>query len=141
VVDDSIVVLENIYRNIEHGMPRVEAALKGTKEIGFAVIAMTLTLVAVFAPLAFSTGRTGRLSSSSRSHLPVRCWSRFCRADAVADDVQQVAVASDASRRLYNLIDAFLDGMTKGYARSLAWVLSHRWLVLMVWALVVAVGG
>jgi len=61
VVDDAIVVLENIFRNIEAGMPRVEAAIRGTKEIGFAVIAMTLTLVAVFAPLAFSTGRTGRL--------------------------------------------------------------------------------
>ena len=61
VVDDAIVVLENIYRNIEAGMDRVAAAIKGIKEIGFAVVAMTLTLTAVFAPLAFATGRTGRL--------------------------------------------------------------------------------
>ena len=61
VVDDAIVVLENIYRNVESGMDRVAAAIKGIKEIGFAVVAMTLTLTAVFAPLAFATGRTGRL--------------------------------------------------------------------------------
>jgi multidrug efflux pump len=61
VVDDAIVVLENIYRHIEEGMKPVEAAIKGTREIGFAVIAMTLTLAAVYAPIAFAPGKTGRL--------------------------------------------------------------------------------
>lgn len=61
VVDDAIVVLENIYRHVERGMTPVAAALRGTKEIGFAVVAMTLTLTAVFAPIAFATGKTGRL--------------------------------------------------------------------------------
>lgn len=61
VVDDAIVVLENIYRHIEEGMPPKEAAMTGIREIGFAVVAMTLTLVAVFAPMAFSEGRTGKL--------------------------------------------------------------------------------
>ncbi len=61
VVDDAIVVLENIFRHVEAGMPRKEAAIVGAREIGFAVIAMTLTLASVFAPLAFATGRTGRL--------------------------------------------------------------------------------
>ena len=61
VVDDAIVVLENIFRHIEDGMPRKQAALQGAREIGFAVVAMTLTLVTVYAPLAFATGRTGRL--------------------------------------------------------------------------------
>ena len=61
VVDDAIVMLENIYRHVEEGMPPFEAALKGSKEIGFAIVAMTLTLVAVYVPLAFSTGRTGKL--------------------------------------------------------------------------------
>src|SRR6266566_2699536 len=61
VVDDAIVVLENIFRHIEDGMPRKEAAMQGAREIAFAVIAMTLTLTSVFAPLAFATGRTGRL--------------------------------------------------------------------------------
>lgn len=61
VVDDAIVVLENIYRHIEEGHPPLEAARLGMKEISFAVIATTLALVAVFAPLAFQTSTTGRL--------------------------------------------------------------------------------
>ncbi len=61
VVDDAIVVLENIYRHIEEGMDSIHAAVKGVREIGFAVVAMTLTLAAVFAPISFSSGRTGRL--------------------------------------------------------------------------------
>ncbi len=63
VVDDAIVVLENIYRYIEEGMEPVAAAFKGMREIAFAVIAMTLTLAAVFAPVAFTPGRTGKLFS------------------------------------------------------------------------------
>ena len=61
VVDDAIVVLENIYRHIEEGMDPFSASIKGVREVGFAVVAMTLTLVAVYAPLAFTPGRTGRL--------------------------------------------------------------------------------
>jgi multidrug efflux pump len=61
VVDDAIVMLENIYRHIEDGMPPMQAAFQGSREIGFAIIAMTLTLAAVYLPFAFSTGRTGKL--------------------------------------------------------------------------------
>lgn len=61
VVDDAIVVLENIYRHIEMGKSRWQAAIDGSKEIGFAVVATTITLVAVFVPLAFLTGTVGRL--------------------------------------------------------------------------------
>ena len=61
VVDDAIVMLENIFRHIEEGLDPFSASIKGAKEIGFAVITMTLTLVAVYAPLAFTPGRTGRL--------------------------------------------------------------------------------
>ncbi|TCP16721.1 efflux RND transporter permease subunit [Simplicispira metamorpha] len=61
VVDDAIVMLENIYRHIEEGLDPFSAAIKGAREIGFAIVAMTLTLVAVYAPLAFTPGRTGRL--------------------------------------------------------------------------------
>ncbi len=61
VVDDAIVMLENIYRHIEEGMAPFAAAIHGAREIAFAIVAMTLTLAAVFAPLAFTPGRTGRL--------------------------------------------------------------------------------
>ena len=61
VVDDAIVVLENIFRHIENGMAPFHAAIRGAREVGFAVLAMTLTLAAVYAPLAFTPGRTGKL--------------------------------------------------------------------------------
>src|SRR6476620_5326786 len=61
VVDDAIVMLENIFRHSEEGQDPFSAAIRGSREIGFAVITMTLTLVAVYAPLAFTPGRTGRL--------------------------------------------------------------------------------
>jgi multidrug efflux pump len=61
VVDDAIVMLENIYRHIEEGKTPLQAAIEGSREITFAVIAMTLTLVAVYAPVSFAEGRTGKL--------------------------------------------------------------------------------
>jgi multidrug efflux pump len=61
VVDDAIVVLENVYRHMEMGKSRREAALEGSKEIGFAIVATTIALVAVFVPVAFLTGNVGRL--------------------------------------------------------------------------------
>jgi multidrug efflux pump len=61
VVDDAIVMLENIFRHIEEGLEPFSAAIKGAREISFAVVTMTATLVAVYAPLAFTPGRTGRL--------------------------------------------------------------------------------
>ena len=75
VVDDAIVVLENIYRNIESGW-NASRQRQGIKEIGFAVVAMTLTLTAVYAPLAFATGAPGGSLSSLRWRWPVRCWYR-----------------------------------------------------------------
>ena len=61
VVDDAIVMLENIHRQIELGKSRIQAAIDGANEIGFAILAMTFTLVVVFMPLLFMTGRVGQL--------------------------------------------------------------------------------
>ena len=61
VVDDAIVMLENIYRHIEEGMTPMKAALTGSREVAFAIVAMTITLSAVYLPFAFSTGRSGKL--------------------------------------------------------------------------------
>jgi multidrug efflux pump len=139
VVDDAIVVLENIYRNIEQGMPRVEAAIKGIKEIGFAVIAMTLTLVAVFAPLAFSTGRTGRLFIEFALALAGAVLvSGFVALTLSPMMCSKLLRHETKHGRLYNAIDRFLDALTRGYTRSLAWVLAHRWVVLAGWAVAFA---
>ncbi len=139
VVDDAIVVLENIYRNIEHGMPRVQAAIQGIKEIGFAVIAMTLTLVAVFAPLAFSTGRTGRLFIEFALALAGAVLVSGFVALTLSPMMCSKLLRHEAKHgRLYNAIDGLLNALTAGYARSLAWVLAHRWVVLAGWALAFA---
>ncbi len=94
VVDDAIVVLENIYRHIEEGMAPFQAAITGAKEVGFAVVAMTLTLAAVFAPLAVHAGPHGpavqRVCAGAGG---LGAGIGFRGADAVADDVLQAAQA------------------------------------------------
>jgi HAE1 family hydrophobic/amphiphilic exporter-1 len=72
VVDDSIVVLENVARMRERGMGALEAAIKGTTEVGMAVTASTLTTVAVFFPLVFVQGVAGSCSATRRSPSPSR---------------------------------------------------------------------
>jgi multidrug efflux pump len=76
VVDDAIVMLENIYRHIEEGMTPFQAAIRGAREVGFAIVAMTMTLVAVYAPLAFAPGAPGACSPNLRWRWPVRWWCR-----------------------------------------------------------------
>jgi multidrug efflux pump len=142
VVDDAIVVLENIYRSIEDGMERVEAAIKGTKEIGFAVIAMTLTLVAVFAPLAFATGRTGRLFVEFALALAGAVLvSGFVALTLSPMMCSKLLRHEEKHGPVYRVIDRFLNGLTNGYARSLAWLLQRRWIVLVGWLVVVVLGA
>ena len=137
IVDDAIVMLENVWRHIEDGMSPVRAALVGSKEVGFAIVAMTLTLAAVYAPVAFATGRTGRLFAEFALTLagavivsgfvaltltPMMC-SKLLRHDAKPG-------------RLKRAIEALLDGLTRGYARLLARTLQARWAVVLVGLLV-----
>ncbi|MGE5159933.1 MAG: efflux RND transporter permease subunit [Betaproteobacteria bacterium] len=142
VVDDAIVVLENIYRNIEAGMERVAAAIKGIKEIGFAVIAMTLTLTAVFAPLAFATGRTGRLFIEFALALAGAVLvSGFVALTLSPMMCSKLLRHEKKHGKVFTLIEGWLDGLTSGYARSLAWVLKRRWLMVIVWVVVAGLGG
>jgi multidrug efflux pump len=142
VVDDAIVVLENIYRNIEEGMDRVQAAIKGIKEIGFAVVAMTLTLVAVFAPLAFATGRTGRLFVEFALALAGAVLvSGFVALTLSPMMCSKLLHHETKHGVVYQAIERFLNGLTKGYAQSLAWMLQRRWLVVLGWVGVFALGG
>ncbi|WGD28386.1 efflux RND transporter permease subunit [Ancylobacter sp. WKF20] len=142
VVDDAIVVLENIFRHIEHGMKPIPAAIKGSREIGFAVIAMTLTLAAVYAPVAFASGRTGRLFLEfaltlagavlisgfvALSLTPMMC-SRLLRHEAKPG-------------RVSAFIERGLSGLENGYRRWLTATLKVRPLVLLVALLVGASSG
>jgi multidrug efflux pump len=142
VVDDAIVVLENIYRNIEAGMNRVDAAVKGIKEIGFAVVAMTLTLTAVYAPLAFATGRTGRLFIEFALALAGAVLvSGFVALTLSPMMCSKLLKHETQHGRVFTMIEGWLEGLTRAYARSLAWVLERRWMVVIVWAMVAALGG
>ena len=133
VVDDAIVVLENIFRHIEEGLEPFQAAIKGVREISFAVVAMTLTLAAVFAPLAFTPGRTGRLFSEFALTL--------AGAVVVSGFVALTLTPMLCSKLLrHNPKPNFFDRgmerglvkMTGGYAAMLRWTLRNRWLVVLV---------
>ncbi len=134
VVDDAIVVLENIYRNIEAGMERVPAAVKGIKEIGFAVVAMTLTLTAVYAPLAFATGRTGRLFIEFALALAGAVLvSGFVALTLSPMMCSKLLKHEPKHGRLFTIVERWITALTNGYARSLAWLLDRRWIVVVVW--------
>ena len=129
VVDDAIVMLENIVRHLERGEGVLEAALRGSREIGFTILSMTLSLAAVFLPVLFMGGILGRLLHEfavtigaailvsgfvSLSLTPMLC-SRFLRPPSEVHHGR----AYQASERVF-------DGMRRGYDLSLQWVLKHR---------------
>jgi multidrug efflux pump len=124
VVDDSIVMLENIFRHIEAGEPPVRAALTGAKEIGFAVVAMTLTLAAVYAPVAFMTGRTGKLFIEFALTLAGAVLVSGFVALSLSPMMCSKLLRHEARHgRVYNAIEAVLGGLTDGYHRALTRVI------------------
>jgi len=134
VVDDAIVVLENIHRHIENGMSRMQAAMQGSKEIAFAVIAMTLTLAAVFAPLAFATGRTGRLFIEFALTLAGAVLVSGFMALTLTPMMCSLLLKHETKHSwMYNAIERVLTGMTGAYRRSLAAALNARWVVMLGW--------
>ena len=133
VVDDAIVVLENIYRHIEEGLSPFQAAIKGAKEISFAVVAMTLTLAAVFAPLAFTPGRTGRLFGEFALTLAgAVIVSGFVALTLTPMMCSKLLRHTAQPSRFDRVMERLLGGMTRGYGRALSWTLVHRWVVLLV---------
>jgi HAE1 family hydrophobic/amphiphilic exporter-1 len=142
VVDDAIVMLENIVRHIEKGEGVLEASLNGAKEIGFTIISMTLSLVAVFIPVLFMGGIIGRLLHEfavtigiailisgvvSLTLTPMLC-SRFLR-----------PAHSEHHTRIYDVSERWFDGILRGYDRSLKIVLEHRFATLVVSGLIFVV--
>ncbi len=141
VVDDAIVVLENVHRYIESGMRPFEAALKGTREIAFAVVAMTITLAAVYAPVAFTTGRTGQLFIEFAMTLAGAVLvSGFVALTLTPMMCSRLLRAHEEHGRIYNLLERGLQNLTSGYRRSVAFSLSMRGIIVMA-LLGVMVGG
>ena len=144
VVDDAIVMLENIVRHMEHGETPMQAAFSGSKEIGFTILSMTLSLAAVFIPVLFMGGILGRLFREfavticvailisgfvSISLTPMLC-SRFLRPPST----QRHGVLFRATERMF-------DGLLHGYDLSLQWVLRHRPVMMVVFFAVLAATG
>jgi HAE1 family hydrophobic/amphiphilic exporter-1 len=144
VVDDAIVMLENIMRHIENGEGVREAAFKGSREIGFTILSMTLSLVAVFIPVLFMGGILGRILHEfavtismailisgfvSLTLTPMLC-SRFIH-----------PAASERHGRLYLLMENFFNGMLHAYEKSLKLVLNYRRTTLAVTILLTLVTG
>ncbi|MDR1004231.1 MAG: efflux RND transporter permease subunit [Prevotellaceae bacterium] len=129
VVDDAIVMTENIYVRIERGMPPKEAGIEGAKEIFFAVISTTITLVAVFFPIVFMEGMTGRLFREfsivvSGSVLI----SSFVALTFTPMLATKLLVKREKQGWLYAKTEPFFEGMNRLYSRSLNAFLNKRWL-------------
>ncbi|BCB26517.1 multidrug transporter [Sulfurimicrobium lacus] len=144
VVDDAIVMLENITRHVENGESIMEAALKGSREIGFTILSMTLSLAAVFIPVMFMGGVLGRLLHEfavtiitavlvsgfvSLTLTPMLC-SRFLTPPSQAHH-----------GRMYAWSEAFFDGMRNFYQATLAFSLRHRRTVLALYLVILALTG
>ncbi|WP_428034506.1 efflux RND transporter permease subunit [Amphritea sp.] len=140
VVDDAIVMLENIYRHIEEGLSPIQAAFKGSKEIGFAVIATTMTLVAVFAPVAFTPGRTGKLFTEFALTLAGGVLvSGFIALTLSPMMCSRLLHHEKRHSAIFNLIEGWILGLTEGYQSLLKKVLKSRLLAILIMA--VSLGG
>ena len=141
VVDDAIVMLENIYRHVELGEPPLQAALKGSKEIGFAVLAMTLTLAAVYAPVGFLGGSTGKLFTEFAWTLAGAVLVSGFVALSLSPMMCSKLLRHDAKHGVvYRAIEAVLGGVTRGYRAALRVGLRVRWLMLGLGLAVFAAG-
>jgi multidrug efflux pump len=142
VVDDAIVVLENIYRHIEEGMEPVEAAIKGTREIGFAVIAMTLTLAAVYAPIAFAPGKSGRLFLEFALTLAgAVVISGFIALTLTPMMSAKLLRPNDNPGRVYTVLGNFFTATEDGYRWVLGGVMLIRPLIVLVGLIVAGTGA
>jgi len=141
VVDDAIVMLENIFRHVEEGLPRKQAAIKGAQEIGFAIVAMTLTLTSVFAPLAFATGRTGRLFIEFALTLAGSVLVSGFVALTLTPMMCSILLKHETKHSfLFNLVESWLNALTSGYRRALTATLHARWLIVALWFVVLGLG-
>ena len=138
VVDDAIVVLENIHRHIEDGMKPVRAAIVGIGELSGAVVAMTLTLAAVYAPVAFSPGRTGKLFAEFALTLAGAVIVSGIVALTLSPMLcSKLLRGHEKHGRFYNLVENGLTTLNRNYRRLLTATLGMRPLVMLA-ALVVA---
>ncbi len=135
VVDDAIVVIENITRHLEQGMKPMAAALLGAKEIGFTVLSMSLSLIAVFIPILLMQGIVGRLFREFAVTLSVAIIISLLISLTTTPMLCAILLkphSEEAHGRLYNFSERGLQWVLRGYERSLSWVLRHQFLMIIV---------
>ncbi len=129
VVDDSIIVLENIYRHIEAGMKPFEAAIKGMGEIGFAVMATTFALVCVFMPMAFQTSVTGRLfiefAVAISFSVLISAFVALTLTPMLSARILRPIAHDKEHKGILGAFDRFFTNMTQTYSKGLSWSLRH----------------
>jgi multidrug efflux pump len=133
VVDDAIVVIENITRYLEQGVSPVEAALRGSEEIGFTVLSMSTSLVAVFIPILLMGGIVGRLFREFAITLSVAVVISMVVSLTTTPTMCAKLLRTEKRRkhnRLHNASERAFEWLYEGYAGSLRWVLGHQPLVL-----------
>ncbi|HJX84029.1 MAG TPA: efflux RND transporter permease subunit, partial [Candidatus Angelobacter sp.] len=135
VVDDAIVMLENIVRHMEMGKPPYQAAIEGSREIGFTIISMTISLAAVFIPVLFMGGLVGRLLHEFAVTISVAIlvsgFVSLTLTPMLASRFLRHAPRAQRSK-LYKKSEAVFDGLLHGYDWSLKKVMAHPFLTLMV---------
>jgi len=135
VVDDAIVVMENIARYIEAGVKPFEAALKGSREVVFTVVSMSLSLIAVFVPILFMGGIVGRLFHEFAATLVAAIFISMVISLTVTPMMCAYILTSTADHkhgRLYRITEKAFTALLTGYRHSLAWTLRHPALVLIL---------
>ncbi|MEQ8653558.1 MAG: efflux RND transporter permease subunit [Kiloniellales bacterium] len=140
VVDDAVVVLENVHRRIvQYGESPLVAAFEGTREVGFAVIATTMVLIAVFVPIAFLQGNVGRLFSEFALTVAAAvAFSSIVALSLSAMLASQLLSAREGEGALAKSVDAVFRLTRRAYGASLTWVLRLRWLVVAVFCVLLA---
>lgn len=135
VVDDAIVVLENIYRHIEEGVPPLKAAMKAMDEIAFAILAITISLIAVFIPLAFQRSSTGQLfkefAIAMAGSVAISAFVALSLSPMMAARLLK-PTHNVKHGAMFLFFERAFDALHRGYRLSLMWSLRHRLLVLSV---------
>jgi hydrophobic/amphiphilic exporter-1 (mainly G- bacteria), HAE1 family len=144
VVDDAIVMLENVYRHVESGLSPKEAALKGAGEIGFTIMSISLSLIAVFIPLLLMGGIIGRLFREFAITVTITIVISAFVSLTLSPMMCALFLRDEKHARhgkLYMQVERFFDGMVTQYTRGLDWVLRHQRVTLLTFIATVALAG
>lgn len=131
VVDDAIVMSENIYNRIEKGMSPMQAGIEGSKEILFAIISTSITLLCVFVPIVFMEGQTGRLFREFAFVIAgAVVISTFTALTFTPMLSTKILVRREKKNRFYAWTEPFFEGLNRYYSKSLDFILRNRWIAL-----------